>query len=149
MCRILEPGVSTTRQRFEALKVFRDNGIPTVVWISPLLPYINDTEENIRGLLEYCLEAKVKGIICYGIGLTLRDGSREFFYEKLERHFPGLKEKYMATYKNAYEITSPNHIPLMKVIRDACRKNDIIFGMEEVFAYLREFDQTSEQISFF
>ncbi|MEY8298053.1 MAG: radical SAM protein [Emergencia timonensis] len=149
LCRILEPGVSTTRQRFEALKVFRDNGIPTVVWISPLLPYINDTEENIRGLLDYCLEAKVKGIICYGIGLTLRDGSREFFYEKLDRHFPGLKEKYMATYKNAYEITSPHHRPLMKVIRDACRKNDIIFGMEEVFAYLREFDQTSEQISFF
>lgn len=148
LCRILEPGVSTTRQRFEALKVFRDHGIPTIVWLSPFLPYINDTEENIRGLLDYCIEAKVKGVLCYGIGLTLRDGNREYFYQKLDQHFPGMKEKYMAEYRNAYEIVSPNHKPLMGLIHDTCRENGMLFDIEEVFAYLRDFDQHSEQLTF-
>ena len=148
LCKVLEPGVSTTRERVEALKIFRDNGIPTVVWLCPFLPFINDTEENIRGLLDYCVEAKVKGILCYGIGLTLRDGNREYFYQKLDQQFPGLKEKYMAAYRNAYELVSPNHEPLMKLVRDTCRENDILFDMDQIWNYLCEFDQTSEQLTF-
>ena len=96
LCRILEPNVCTTKERFETLKVMRDNGIPTVVWFSPLLPFINDTEENLRGILGYCFEAEVKGIICFGIGLTLREGDREYFYKKLDEHFPGLRENITA-----------------------------------------------------
>lgn len=148
LCKVLEPGVSTTRERVEALKIFRDNGIPTVVWLCPFLPFINDTEENIRGLLDYCVEAKVKGILCYGIGLTLRDGNREYFYQKLDQHFPGLKEQYMAAYRNAYELVSPNHEPLMKLVRDTCKENDILFDMDQIWNYLCEFDQTSEQLTF-
>lgn len=148
LCKVLEPGVSTTRERVEVLKIFRDNGIPTVVWLCPFLPFINDTEENIRGLLDYCVEAKVKGILCYGIGLTLRDGNREYFYQKLDQHFPGMKEKYMAAYRNAYELVSPNHEPLMKLVRDTCRENDILFDMDQIWNYLCEFDQTSEQLTF-
>ncbi|WP_419025714.1 SPL family radical SAM protein [Emergencia sp.] len=148
LCKVLEPGVSTTRERVEALKIFRDNGIPTVVWLCPFLPFINDTEENIRGLLDYCVEAKVKGILCYGIGLTLRDGNREYFYQKLDQHFPGLKEKYMAAYRNAYELVSPNHELLMKLVRDTCKENDILFDMDQIWNYLCEFDQTSEQLTF-
>lgn len=148
LCKILEPGVSTTRERFEALKVFRDNGIPTVVWLCPFLPYINDTEENIRGLLAYCVEAKVKGVLCYGIGVTLRDGSREYFYQKLDQHFPGMKEKYMAVYRNDYEVVSPNHETLMQLVRDTCRENDILSDVDQIWAYLREFDQNSQQLTF-
>ena len=148
LCKVLEPGVSTTRERVEALKIFRDNGIPTVVWLCPFLPFINDTEENIRGLLDYCVEAKVKGILCFGIGLTLRDGNREYFYQKLDQHFPGLKEKYMAAYRNAYELVSPNHELLMKLVRDTCKENDILFDMDQIWNYLCEFDQTSEQLTF-
>jgi DNA repair photolyase len=95
LCKIIEPNVCATRERFETLKIMRDKGIPTVVWLCPILPFINDTEENLRGLLNYCIEAKVYGIICFGIGMTLREGDREYFYENLDRHFPGLKEKYM------------------------------------------------------
>ena len=87
LCRILEPNVSTTRKRFETLEIMRDNGIPTVVWLSPVLPFINDTEENLRGILKYCFDAGVKCIICFGIGTTMRDGSREYFYSALDRHF--------------------------------------------------------------
>ena len=58
----------------------KENGIPTVVWLSPFLPFINDTDENLKGLLDYCVKADVKGILCFGIGLTLRDGNREHYY---------------------------------------------------------------------
>lgn len=108
LCRIIEPNVSTTRERIEALMTLRQAQIPTVVWITPLLPFINDTEENLNRLLDACIEAGVKGIICFGMGVTLRDGDREYFYKALDRHFPGLKEKYVRTYGNSYELESPN-----------------------------------------
>jgi DNA repair photolyase len=91
LCRILEPNVCTTLERVEALKILRDNNIPTVVWLSPLLPFINDTEENLRGILNHCIDAKVYGILCFGIGVTLREGDREYFYAQLDRHCPGLR----------------------------------------------------------
>ena len=102
LCKKLEPNVSTTKERFEVLKIMRDNKIPTVGWLDPILPFINDTEENLRGILDYCTTAKVYGIICFNIGLTLRAGNREYFYEKLDKHFPGLKEKYHKKYGYSY-----------------------------------------------
>lgn len=149
MCKIIEPNVSSTKERFEALKTFRDNGIPTVVWLDPFLPFINDTEENIKGLLDYCVKAKVKGIICFDIGLTLRSGNREYFYKQLDRHFPKIKEKYIKTYGNSYEITSRNRDKLMKIITDVCRKNGIMYTVNEVFAYLHRFEGKEEQLSLF
>lgn len=146
LCRILEPNVSTTAQRFEALKVLRDRGIPTVVWISPILPYLNDTEENLRGLLSYCVEARVKGIICFGMGLTLRAGNREYFYEKLDAHFPGLKARYMREFGDAYSCESPNSQVLMALLQNTCREHGILCGAEEVFSYLREFPEPFEQL---
>ena len=88
LCRLIEPNVSTTKERFEALKALRDNGIPTVVWLCPILPYINDTAENITAILDMCVEAEVRGVICFGMGLTLREGNREYFYSQLDKHFP-------------------------------------------------------------
>lgn len=149
LCRIIEPNVSSTKERFEALKIFRDNGIPTVVWLNPFLPFINDTVDNIRELLEYCLKAKVKGIICFDIGLTLRSGNREYFYKQLDRHFKGLKEKYIKTYGNSYQVTSKNSSKLMKIITDVCRKNGIMCNVNEVFAYLHKFESKEEQLTLF
>ena len=97
LCKKIEPNVSTTRERFEALKKLNEAGIPTIVWLCPILPFINDTEENITGILEYCIEAKVYGVICFGMGLTLREGNREYFYSQLDRLFPHMKEKYICT----------------------------------------------------
>lgn len=124
----------------------RDNGIPTVVWLTPILPYINDTEENIRGILNYCIEAKVKGIIVFGMGLTLRDGNREYYYKNLDKHFKGLKEKYINKYGNSYEVLSENHEKLMKIIKETCTKNNIICGVEEVFKYMRTFEEKNNEI---
>ena len=149
LCRIIEPNVSSTKERFESLKTFRDNGIPTVVWLDPFLPFINDIEENVRVLLDYCLKAEVKGIICFDIGITLRSGNREYFYKQLDRHFPKLKEKYIRTYGNSYQITSKNSGKLMKIITDVCRKNGIMCNVNEVFAYLHKFESKEEQLTLF
>ncbi|HBA63645.1 MAG TPA: radical SAM protein [Lachnospiraceae bacterium] len=151
LCRLLEPHVCTTGRRAEVLNILRDEGIPTVVWMSPLLPFINDTQENVRGILEYCIQAKVYGVLVFGMGMTLRDGDRQYYYRKLDEHFPGLKERYIAAYGNAYEILSPNHAELMQLFHAICREHHIVTGVERLFAYAREFEdkQAGEQLSLF
>lgn len=149
LCRIIEPHVSVTKERFETLKAFHENGIPSVVWLSPFLPFINDTKENIDGLLKYCIDAKVRGIICFGIGLTLRDGDREYFYSRLDKHFPNMKERYIYTYGNSYQLTSSNNNVLMNRISEVCRNHGIMFGVENVFSYLHKFESKAEQLSLF
>lgn len=149
LCRIVEPNVETTYERFRALEILRDNGIPTVVWLCPILPFINDTEENIRGILDYCVRAKVKGIINFDMGVTLRDGNREYFYKKLDEHFPGLKEKYIRIYGNSYQLSSPNSRQLNMIYKSECIKNGIMCDVNECFEYLNEYEDKygGEQIS--
>lgn len=151
LCKIVEPYVSSTRQRVEALHTFHQNDIPTVVWMTPFLPFINDTEDNLMKLLNYCLEANVKGIIFFGISLTLREGDREYFYQKLDEHFPGVKEKYIKTYGNKYEILSKENERLSKIFHDFCEEHHILHFPNQVFSYLREFQEkkTYEQLSLF
>jgi DNA repair photolyase len=141
LCNIIEPNVCGTRRRAEVLNIMRDNGIPTVVWLCPFLPFINDTEENLRGLLDYCLEANVHAILCFGIGMTLREGNREYFYQKLDEHFPGLKQMYQQKYGLNYQITSGNNNALMRLLFDTCEKNHIICGTDIVFEYMRAFEE--------
>lgn len=149
LCRIVEPNVSTTRERFEALSAFREAGIPTVVWLCPILPFINDSEENIRGILDYCVRAGVKGIITFGMGLTLREGDREYFYAALDRYFPGLKRRYVQTYGNAYELPSPNEERLSEIFHETCRANGIMDDAEDCFAYMRQLPPRAIQQSMF
>ncbi len=147
LCRIIEPNVSTTRERFEALKIMRDKGIPTVVWLSPLLPFINDTEENLRGILHYCFDAGVKGIICFGIGTTMREGDREYFYTALDRHFPSIKHKYISRFGLSYECTSDNNDRLMEIFFSECKTHGVLHNVGQVFEYLNDFPQTYNQLS--
>ena len=148
LCRIVEPNVETTYERFRALEILRDNGIPTVVWLCPILPFINDTEENIRGILDYCVRAKVKGIINFDMGVTLRDANREYFYKKLDEHFPGLKEKYIRMYGNSYQLSSPNSRQLNMIYKSECIKNGIMCDVNECFEYLNKYEDkySGEQI---
>lgn len=140
LCRKLEPNVSTTKERFQVLKEMREHGIPTVVWLSPILPFINDTEENLRGILEYCIEAKVYGILCFSFGVTLREGNREYFYEKLDEHFPGLKERYQKQYGNAYELISPNNKKLMQIFHQVCKENNLVSNINAIFSYMQAYE---------
>ena len=144
LCRKIEPNVSTTEERFEVLKTLRDCGIPTVVWLSPILPFINDTEENISGILDMCAEAKVYGVICFGMGLTLREGNREYFYEQLDRLFPGLKEQYIRTYGDQYMIESGNSQKLMRLFHRKCEKYGIVHDNDQIFRYLSAFEEKDD-----
>ena len=149
LCRIIEPNVSTTAERFAVLEAMRDAGIPTVVWLCPILPFINDTEENLRGILNYCIRANVRGILCFGFGTTMREGSREYFYGKLDEHFPGLKQRYMGAFGNSYECRSPNNAKLWNLYEDECRQHNILYRTDDVFAYLHKFEVKERQISLF
>ena len=151
ICKMIEPNVSTTKERFDALKILHDKKIPTVVWLTPILPFINDTEENIMGILHYCKEANVVGIICFGMGLTLRDGNREYFYEQLDKKFPHLKERYIKEYGNSYVIESKNNNKLMKLFHEFCAHNKIMHNNAAIFNYLKLYEQkeSSKQLSLF
>ena len=151
LCGIIEPNVCPTSRRAEVLGILRDNSVPAVVWLSPFLPFINDTEENLRALLDICAEVQVKGIVCFGIGLTLREGDREDYYQALDRHFPGLKRRYCEKYGNSYELPSVHNDRLMGILEDFCREHDILYRTDDVFGYLREFPQLQyyEQLRMF
>lgn len=149
LCRIVEPNVCNTRRRIEVLEEMKNRGIPTVVWLSPILPFINDTEENIRAIMEECVRVGVKGVICFGMGLTLREGDREYYYAALDKHFPGLKKKYIERYGNAYNLPSPNERQLFKIFNEICRENGIMCTPDECFRFLSDLPEKDIQMSMF
>lgn len=149
LCKKLEPNVCSTKRRFEVLKIIRDNGIPTIVWLSPLLPFINDTKENLLGILKYCIEAQVKGIICFNIGMTLREGNREYYYEALDKLSKNFSDKYKKEYGNSYNVVSKNNNELMKLFKTICQQNNILSTPEECFKYTSELEEKDTQISLF
>ena len=149
LCRIIEPNVCSTKRRIEVLEKMQEKGIPTVVWLTPVLPFINDTVENITAILNECVRTGVKGVIDFGMGLTLREGDREYYYAALDRHFPGMKEQYIRRYGNAYELPSPNARELLKVFRKICSDNGIMSDPNECFRYLNELPEKYEQMSLF
>ena len=149
LCKIVEPNVCNTKRRIEVLEEMQKRGIPTVVWLSPILPFINDTEENIRVILDECVRVGVKGVICFGMGLTLREGDREYYYAALDKHFPGLKRKYIERYGNAYNLPSPNERQLYKIFYEICSENGMLSTPDECFRYLNELPEKEIQVSMF
>ncbi|MCL2148845.1 MAG: radical SAM protein [Methanomassiliicoccaceae archaeon] len=149
LCRKIEPNVSTTFERFQVLKAMEEAGIPTVVWLCPTLPFINDTEENLRGLLGYCAEAKVRGVLCFGFGVTLREGDREYFYDALDRLFPGMRQRYIERFGDSYICDSPNSARLTEVFRGFCEGHGMLHRAEEVIEYTRALEPKGRQSSIF
>lgn len=151
LCQILEPHVCTSHERFQTLLKLRDANIPCVVWLCPILPFINDTIENIDKLLDYCIEARVYGVLCFGMGVTLRGGNREYFYQQLDRFFPHLKAKYIATYGQQYILNSPHHRTLMAHFHNKCEKYGIVHNNDAIFKYMNTMNGAakSEQLRFF
>lgn len=149
LCRIVEPNVCNTGRRIEVLREMQRRGIPTIVWLTPILPYINDTEENVKAILEACAETGVKGVVCFDMGLTLREGSREYYYAALDRHFPGLKRTYIERYGNAYMLPSPNAVPLMRLFQEFCGKHGMLYTPEDCFRYINTLPENTRQMSLF
>ena len=149
LSRLIEPKVCPTSRRVEVLREFQKAGIPTVVWLCPVLPFLTDTEENIRAILDACRDTGVKGIIWFGPGVTLREGDREYFYANLDRKFPGLKEEYIRRYGNAYEVNSPNTKHLNSLFHETCEQYGIWHDNDKIFAYLHTLEEKEAQLSFF
>jgi len=146
---ILEPHVSNTEERFETLCTFKKAEIPTVVWLGPILPFINDTEENLHQILDYCFEAGVKGILCFGFGTTMRDGSRDYFYSKLEEHLPGMKEQYEKRFGLMYDCKSPHARKLWRIFTKRCQKHGVMCDPNQVLRYLRTYERKDRQMTLF
>lgn len=149
LCSKIEPNVCNTKRRIEVLEECQKRGIPTVVWLTPVLPFINDTKENIMPILTECARVGVKGIICFDMGLTLREGDREYYYSALDKHFPGLRQKYVENYGDSYEVPSPRSKELMKMFREFCSANGIIADPYKCFEYMYDFPENKNQISIF
>jgi len=138
LCKILEPHVCPTSRRVDVLTRLHEEGIPTIVWMGPILPYINDTRENIRELLSMCSSAGVTGILCFGMGVSLRDGNREYYYQKLDEHFPGLSQKYSREFGLSYSVWSPRSRELMEMFHSYCSKNGIESDTGKLFTLMNE-----------
>ena len=149
LCRILEPNVCNTKRRIEVLEEMQKRGIPTIVWLTPILPFINDTEENVTSILEECARVGVKGIIDFGMGLTLREGDREYYYAALDKHFPGMKQRYIQRYGNSYELPSPNAKVLQGILRRICKENGMLSNPNDCFRYMNELPDKYQQMSLF
>ncbi len=144
LSRIVEPNVCTSKERFEVLCEMKKRGIPTVIWLCPLLPFINDTPENVKAIVETAHKAGVYGIITFGMGLTLRSGDREYYYAALDRHFPGLKQRYIRQFGTNYEIPSPNSRELWKIFTEECDKYGICRNTNEIFTYLHTLEEPEQ-----
>lgn len=151
LCRILEPCAPATSERAATLRRIHDLGIDTVVWLTPILPFINDTQENIDRLLDICGEAGVSAVIIWNVGVTLREGDREYFYAALDRHFPGMKERYIKQYGDAYDCPSPDSPRLMEHLRRRCSQMGILCGNNSIFRWMAQLPETNsgEQLSLF
>ncbi len=137
LSRVLEPNVCSTRRRVEVLRAFHEAGVPTVAWLCPFLPFLTDTEENLRALLSACADAGVYGVITFGFGVTLREGNREFFYRALDARFPGLTAEYVRRFHNAYACESPNAARLGQILQSECARYGIHCGTDALFTFLQ------------
>jgi len=128
LCERIEPGAPRTSERFAAMKALSSAGIFCGVLMMPILPFINDTEENVLGILRQAGEAGAK-FVFPAFGMTLRSGNREYYYDKLDAGFPGTKQKYIKRFGNRYQCTSPAAGRLWDVFKAECARLGLLHEM--------------------
>ncbi len=137
MSLFIEPGVAPSSARFAALKSLTAAGIPAGVWINPVLPFLTDTDENIISLLEMARASGAAYVHTY-MGMTLREGNREYYYAALDRHFPGVKALYTKTYGNSYILPSLKSKALFQRYEETCERLALPFTFRETNAIIRQ-----------
>jgi len=147
LCKIIEPNVCVSSERFEAIHELTSNGIFTGVLLMPILPYINDTEENIKAIINNAAEAGAKFVYAM-FGVTLRENQRDYFYQKLEEHFPGMKKKYIGKYGESYTCISENAKELYEIYERECKRLGLLYKMEDIINGYKGAN-SYEQISLF
>lgn len=128
LAKLIEPSAPVSSLRFEAIRELSEAGIYAGITLMPVLPFITDDEENLLDIVYKAKEAGARYILP-SAGMTLREGQREYYYEKLEKHFPGLKEKYIQTYGNQYGCSVPHADDLMNKIKTVCQAIDMPLRM--------------------
>lgn len=147
LCRKLEPRAPISSKRFEAIKKLSDAGLFAGVLLMPVLPFIEDTEANVTGIVERAHQSGAR-FIYPAFGVTLRQNQRDWFYNKLDELFPSVKEKYIKTFGNSYECRCPNHKELWELFRHECDKFGIFNKMDEIISAYND-GYESSQLSFF
>ncbi len=137
LSRLIEPGVAPSSERFAAMRAIADAGIPVGMWINPVLPFLTDNEANITALLAKAKASGASYVLTY-MGLTLRDGNREYFYAALDRHFPGVRRRYVETFGNAYIIPSPDSEALFAAFDRDCVQLGLVNTFGETNAIIRQ-----------
>lgn len=135
--RAVEPFVAPSSKRFEALRTLADAGIFAGVLMMPLLPYVNDTPDNVAGIVRLAAEHGAR-FVYPTLGLSMRAGQREYLYAHLDRLYPGIKRKYIAAYGESYQCPSPHAGHLWDVFRSACRQHGILYEMGRIVAAYRK-----------
>ena len=147
LCKIIEPRVAPSSERFKAIKALAEAGIFTGVLMMPVLPFIADNEENIKSIV---VKAAASGarFIYPAIGMTLRENQREWYFEKLDQYFPGIKEEYIQHYGNQYECRSVDFAKLRKLFVRECEKYGLLYKMPDIIKAIRK-NHEVEQLSLF
>lgn len=137
LCRKIERNVIPTSARLNALKILSENGILCGILLMPVLPFINDTPENIREIVQKAARSGARWIYTGGgFGVTLRQNQRIYFYKKLEEEFPSMMQKYIETYGNSYSCTIPNNAELCHAFENECKKYDLLYRMNDIVQFI-------------
>lgn len=147
LCKKIEKNVSVSSRRFEVINQLSKNGIFTGIVMMPILPFIEDTEENIKNIIRLAYENGAK-FIYPSFGVTLRDNQREWFFKELDKNFEGLKKKYMIEYGNKYDCYSKQSKELYKMFKHECEKLGILYKMKDINKAYKS-KKSSEQLSLF
>jgi len=136
LCKVIEPHVAPSSKRFEALRKLAENGIFCGVLMMPILPFINDTEDNIIQILRQTKEAGGR-FVYPALGMTLRQGNREYYYDQLDKHFPGIKEKYIKRYGLRYQCSSPKAKKLWALFTSECEQLGLLYDMKAIVLHMK------------
>jgi len=117
----LEPGAPVSSRRLAALRSLSRRGLLTGITLMPVLPFIEDSQENIRQIVTIAAENGARYILP-AFGMTLRDRQRAYYYDKLDRLFPGLRPRYEKAFGERYSASAQNAGRLGKVFNDLCRE---------------------------
>lgn len=147
LCKKIEPNVSVSSKRFEAINKLSSKGIFAGVLLMPVLPFIEDSDDNILKIIKLAKENGAK-FIYTAFGVTLRQNQRDYFLSKLNEHFPGLAQKYIKEYGFSYECQSRRTTELWKLFKSECNKANILYRMEDIIVGYKKENEV-KQISLF
>ena len=125
-----------------------DKGLFTGITLMPVLPFIEDTEENIVGIVKTAHECGAR-FVYPAFGMTLRGRQREHYRGQMEIRFPeeGLRRKDESYFRENYGCTSPNVKKLWARFVSECERYGILYKMEDICAAYKSGYDT--QLSFF